>query len=95
MNQSLYEYCLEFNKMHLLDEWDATKNEGLTFKNISYGSKKKVWWRCKNGHQWETPVYVRTSANASCPYCTGRLRTPDAPTLASDYPTLVEEWTIV
>ena len=92
MKKNLYEYCLESNLMYPLDEWDAEKNEGLTFKNISYSSKKEVWWKCERGHQWHASVYIRTNGKARCPYCTGRMQTHDSPAVVSDFPMLVKEW---
>lgn len=55
----------------LLKEWDESRNFPLTPDTVSYGSKKKVWWTCENGHSWQTTVHVR-SEGSGCPYCTGR-----------------------
>ena len=36
------------------------------------GSRRKVWWQCKNGHSWQAVIYSRTgSQNSDCPFCTG------------------------
>ncbi len=51
-------------------EWHPTKNEGLRISDVSYGSIKKVWWKCSQGHEWQAPVYSRTSENKNgCPIC--------------------------
>ena len=92
MDKSLYEYCLESNRMRLLDEWDAEKNEGLTPKDIPYLSKEKVCWTCVKGHQWTGPVYSRTKNHSNCPYCSGKKAGPEDRTVASDHPELVKEW---
>ena len=39
---------------HLVKQWHPTKNGELTPKQLTYGSNKKVWWRCHKGHSWET-----------------------------------------
>ena len=56
---------------NLLDEWDYEKNKDITPFNVSFGSEKRVWWRCKNGHEWVAMVGDRTRGR-SCPYCAGR-----------------------
>lgn len=67
-------------------------NGKLTAHDVSYGSHKKVWWRCALGHQWEAPVYSRTTSSAGCPYCKGRKLQKPSKTLASEYPELLKEW---
>jgi hypothetical protein len=49
-------------------EWHPTKNEPLTPKDVTYGSGKKVWWKCSKGHTWETPIVSRSKGNI-CPIC--------------------------
>ncbi|WP_322370341.1 zinc-ribbon domain-containing protein [Bacillus cereus] len=43
---SFYDWCIENEKQHLLDEWALKKNDNLGPKDISYGYTKKVWWNC-------------------------------------------------
>ncbi len=51
-------------------EFDTEKNE-IDINTISYGSGKKVWWKCPRcGMSWEAAVYNRTLNNQNCPYCT-------------------------
>lgn len=52
-------------------EWHPTKNFPLTPDKISYGSGKKVWWMCKNSHEWEAVVSSRTYKRVKngCPLC--------------------------
>lgn len=38
------------NRPDLIEEWNYEKNYPLTPKDVTIGSKKKVWWICKNGH---------------------------------------------
>ena len=53
-------------------EWHPTKNCDLTPEQVLPGSRRRVWWQCKNGHSWEAVVYSRTGAqNSGCPVCTG------------------------
>lgn len=41
-------------------------------ESISYGSSKRVWWKCMEGHQWEAKISNRTLLGQQCPYCSGR-----------------------
>lgn len=51
-------------------EWDFDKNSGFVPEKVSYGSKKKYWWRCTNGHSWEASPNQRTRPKSSgCPIC--------------------------
>lgn len=48
-------------------EWDFDKNK-IDPYNISYGSKKKAWWKCKKGHSWLAVINTRIRGNG-CPEC--------------------------
>ena len=52
-------------------EWNYEKNEDLTPRFIKYTSREeKVWWKCAEGHEWQTTVYARTKKNGTnCPIC--------------------------
>ena len=54
----------------LIEEWDWDLNNELGFDphTISYGSAKKVWWKCKDGHKWEASPNHR-SRGRGCPEC--------------------------
>ncbi len=92
MKKSLYDYCRENGQQYLLKEWHQKLNGELTPKQISYGSKKKVWWRCEHGHAWNSVVFNRTGADSGCPYCTGKKPWPGESDLASRRPDLAAEW---
>lgn len=49
-------------------QWHPTKNGDLKPSDVTRGSKKKVWWLCKNGHEWQAVVSSR-SAGRGCPRC--------------------------
>jgi len=74
----------------LAAEWHPIKNNPLLLDQISPGSGKKVWWRCKRGHEWAA-VVARRSAGTSCPYCTGK-RAGDDNNLSILFPELAAEW---
>lgn len=50
-------------------DWDSERNGNLTPYNLSYGSKKKVFWKCQVcGCEWKTSPnkYI---VNGGCPIC--------------------------
>jgi hypothetical protein len=59
--------CLETTHPHLLKEWDYVKNI-IEPSMVLSGSRKKVWWKCNNGHEWETSIVHRKNGR-TCPYC--------------------------
>ena len=52
----------------LVLEWDHEKNIELSPTQISAGSSKPVWWKCKNGHSWKAIISDRVRGNG-CPDC--------------------------
>jgi len=63
------EKSLAYRFPELAREWHSTKNGDLNACDVSCGSNKKVWWKCKIcGHSWETPVYYRKNSQG-CPMC--------------------------
>jgi len=52
----------------LVLEWNSIQNEGVTPQTISYGSAKKVSWKCAQGHEWDASPNDR-SRGRGCPEC--------------------------
>lgn len=69
---TLVSFCFANDKQELLDEWNYEKNDKISPETISYGSERKVWWKCVLGHEWESRVANRTTLGRGCPYCSGR-----------------------
>lgn len=59
---------------HLLKEWNFEKNKNITPESFTSCSNKKVWWKCANGHEWESVISNRTVQKKGCPYCCGQKR---------------------
>jgi hypothetical protein len=55
----------------LAEEWHPEKNGELTPEKVSPVNARRVWWRCKNGHEWQTTTYNRVHGKkgATCPHC--------------------------
>lgn len=75
----------------LASEWNYEKNIQLTPQMVSFGSNKKVWWKCKNGHEWQSMILSR-SKGTGCPYCSGRYAVVGKTDLFTTHPKLIEEW---
>jgi len=75
----------------LLNEWCYEKNTSLDPKKMKPYSGQQVWWKCKEGHEWQTRIVDRTRKKYSCPYCSGRLAGLDN-SLAILHPALAKEW---
>lgn len=57
----------------LAKEWNYENNNGLLPNMVTCGSNKKVWWKCKNGHEWFETIN-RRNKDIICPYCSGKHR---------------------
>lgn len=75
----------------LAQEWHPSRNLPLTPSQVLPGSEQKVWWRCRQGHEWRTAIYSRTDG-CGCPVCANRTAAAGANDLASRFPNLAEEW---
>ena len=72
-------------------EWHPVKNVELKPNEVTYGSKKKVWWLCNKKHSYYASIQHRTTNKAGCPYCFGKMATKDNNLLAL-YPNIAKEW---
>jgi len=48
--------------------WDYEKNSSLDPSFFSYGSSRRVWWKCEKGHAWSAVIANRSNGQ-ECPYC--------------------------
>ena len=92
MRTTLYDYCVEHDRPELLREWDGAKNAPLSPRDITYGSKRSVWWICDKRHEWRAMVYTRAGAGSGCPYCAGKRAWAGTNDLASQRPDLAKQW---
>ncbi len=61
--------CFATKNPSLISEWDAYKNGDLTPYNLTYGSNKRVWWKCTDcKNEWFTSLKYR-SKGIGCPVC--------------------------
>ena len=50
-------------------EWHPTKNGTLKPTDVTYGSQKYAWWKCKEGHEWKCMISSRAKDGNGCPIC--------------------------
>jgi len=82
---------LEKLKPNIVTEWHP-KNK-LKPSEVSLGSGKKVWWKCKNSlcnhHEWESAICDRRKRG--CPFCSNQKICPCS-SLEKLRPDLAAEW---
>ena len=76
----------------LAREWNYKRNGGLSPKDITSGSNKKVWWKCSKNHEWEANISDRNYNGVGCPYCTNRYVLVGFNDLTTTNPELISEW---
>ena len=83
---------------HLVDEWhpEQIRHRDATAENTKRGSRKRILWRCSDGHVWTARLNSRTGAAPSnCPTCERLRRGSSAERqYVCDFPDaqLVGEW---
>ena len=75
----------------LAKEWNIEKNNGLTPIDVTPNSGQKVWWKCQEGHEWQTKVSDRNKGKG-CPFCSGRYAVTGENDLQTVNPALAKEW---
>jgi hypothetical protein len=83
---------LVVNYPELVGEWDFEKNQDIDINNISKGSNRVVWWRCKTcGNSYKAGVGNRAGKNSKCAVCMN-LTLTDRNRLSILYPEISKEW---
>jgi hypothetical protein len=82
--------CILVTHPNVAKEYDISKNE-ICITNIISGSNKKVWWKCKNNHEWEATVNTRARKGNGCPHCRGNT-IANGNTLENKFPDIAKEW---
>jgi len=57
------------NFPHLVSFWDKDKNGTLTPDAIVPGTSKKIYWKCKKGHEWILSPHVMIKRKKPCLKC--------------------------
>lgn len=75
---------------NLLEEWDFERNIGISPYTFCSGSKKKLWWKCKNEHSWRASPSDRKYRGSGCPYCSNKKVLKGYNDIATTNPNLVK-----
>lgn len=75
----------------LAQEWHPTKNSPLLPTEVGSRSDKKIWWQCKEQHEWVSTPLSR-SKGSRCPYCSHRKLWVGFNDLETMLPELALQW---
>lgn len=76
-------------------EWNKERNGDLKPTDVIVNSNKRVWWKCKEGHEWSGLIVNRArkgKADPGCPYCSGRKVLAGFNDLATTHPGIAGMW---
>lgn len=93
-----YFYNLATQFPILETEWNYEKNNKKPEQYLPCSSEK-VWWKCKNGHAWQSIISDRTSAaerntkagKPICPFCNHK-RPSSNYNLITEFPDIARQW---
>ena len=69
----------------------AKEAEGWDPSTVTFGSGKKLKWKCPKGHIYESTIVNRTSRKSGCPICSNNKVLPGFNDLATIFPELAKE----
>ena len=77
----------------LMAEWDWEKNNDLCLDPymLTQGCHTIVWWKCIQGHSYESQIRNRVSGYG-CPYCAGKKVMIGYNDLETFYPEVAKDW---
>ena len=75
----------------LAKQWHPTKNGNLLPENVSVSANKRVWWICKEGHEWQAMIHSR-SQGVGCPICAGKKVLSGYNDLLTKNPEIAKQW---
>jgi hypothetical protein len=71
-NKVVLSTCLATTHPNIIEKWHPTKNSITPF-DISFGSSKRIWWKCNNNHEWIATVNWMVDCTEKggngCPLC--------------------------
>ena len=82
---------LQIEYHEIAKEWHPIKNGDLKPTDVTFGSGKKVWWKCEKGHEWISSIANRVRGKG-CPYCAGQKVWSGYNDLATTEPALSLQW---
>jgi hypothetical protein len=83
-------YNLYVLRPDIAKEWHPTRNGNPGPKDVTPGSRRKVWWLCEKGHWWLASVRCRTRG-MQCSFCLS-LQKHGGQRMVDIKPELLKEW---
>lgn len=95
-NLKILEGYNDFATVHpeLMHRWDYEKNE-LDPTKISGTAHQWAWWKCEQGHSWQTRIDTMVGVGtetSGCPYCDGKMILKGYNDLLFLRPEIAKEW---
>lgn len=75
----------------LSSEFHPSRNGSISFHDVGAGTNKKLWWLCKNGHEWQA-IGANRLKGSGCPICSGLKIIRGVNDLKTLHPKLAAEW---
>lgn len=79
----------------LMLEWNYEKNVEVNPSDLTYQSRRRVWWMCKKHHEWRAEIFERVHGQG-CPICAKEINrhvvNVGVDDLATLRPDIAEEW---
>lgn len=83
--------CLSTTHPTLTKEWHPTSNGKLTPQDVTHGTSRAVWWKCKKcGEKWKAMISNRSTSDG-CPFCKNK-RVSKHNNLQAMFPDIAKEW---
>ena len=83
---------LETVRPDLAKELDLQQNDGLSSRELLFGTSRLVWWKCPKGHSYQAKVSQRNFSNSGCGVCAGNKTEPGFNDLLTKYPVISASW---
>jgi hypothetical protein len=79
----------------IASQWHSEKNGKLLPSQVLAGARKRIWWQCKNGHEWEASLDTRNPKTSGCARCLNKVVIVGENDLSSKFPLIAKEWDAV
>jgi len=75
-------------------QWHKDRNGDFLPTQVTYGSKKIVWWQCAKDarHEWKSSISQRSETAGSCPMCNGQKVIAGVNDLGTTHPEIAATW---
>ena len=75
----------------LAAEWHPSRNEAVTPRHVGVGTNKRVWWKCRDGHEWKAKI-ANLCEGHGCPFCAGVKMSVGQTDLLTLRPEVAADW---